>query len=240
MNHVLPVMARFLKNPEYFMVDPNDQSPYMKTLEGVLAWKDILKPKVLAQVIVETVFPMWHNVLPQWLTVVGPNEEIGQWFEWWRDSVFPDDIKNLPSIQAEFDKGHEMINQALDLGSKAATELPAPSKTRISTSPPAPTTPAKVAPVPVVEELTFRHRVEDWCIENDLQFLPEKKVLHSAGPLYRITAAGNGKNGTLAYFRGDALVALVRKGSEQAELRINWDSADGRDALLEMAWQHVK
>jgi len=240
MNHVLPVMARFLKNPEYFMVDPNDQSPYMKTLEGVLAWKDILKPKVLAQVIVETVFPMWHNVLHQWLTVVGPNEEIGQWFEWWRDSVFPDDIKNLPSIQAEFDKGHEMINQALDLGSKAATELPAPAKTRISTSPPAPTTPAKVAPVPVVEELTFRHRVEDWCIENDLQFLPEKKVLHSAGPLYRITAAGNGKNGTLAYFRGDALVALVRKGSEQAELRINWDSADGRDALLEMAWQHVK
>ena len=65
-------------------------------------------------------------------------------------------------------------------------------------------------------------------------------MLHSAGPLYRITAAGNGKNGTLAYFRGDALVALVRKGSEQAELRINWDSADGRDALLEMAWQHVK
>ncbi|KAH7346856.1 putative G-patch domain-containing protein [Rhexocercosporidium sp. MPI-PUGE-AT-0058] len=241
MNHVLPVMARFLKNPEYFMVDPNDQSPYMKTLEGIIAWKDILKPRVLAQVITETVFPMWHNVLHQWLTVVGPNEEIGQWFEWWRDSVFPDDIKTLPSIQAEFDKGHEMINQALDLGSKAATHLPAPTKTpRISTSPPAPVTPAKPAPTPVIEENTFRHRVEDWCIENDLQFLPEKKVLHSAGPLYRITAAGNGKNGTLAYFRGDALIALVRKGSEQAELRINWESADARDALLEMAWGNVK
>ncbi|KAH7397545.1 putative G-patch domain-containing protein [Cadophora sp. MPI-SDFR-AT-0126] len=240
MNHVLPVMARFLKNPEYFMVDPNDQSPYMKSLEGIIAWKDILKPRVFAQVIVETVFPMWHNVLHQWLTVVGPNEEIGQWFEWWRDSVFPDDIKSLPSIQAEFDRGHEMINQALDLGSKAATDLPAPSRVRISTSPPALITPAKAAPAPVVEEITFRHRVEDWCIENDLQFLPEKKVLHSAGPLYRITAAGNGKNGTLAYFRGDALIALVRKGSEQAELRINWESADGRDALLEMAWQHVK
>lgn len=240
MNHVLPVMGKFLKNPEYFMIDPNDQTPYMKTLEGVLAWKNILKPRVLAQVIVETLFPMWQNILHQWLTVVGPNQEIGQWFEWWRDSVFPDDIKSLKSIQVEFEKGHDMINHALDLGSAAATQLPAPSKsTRVSKSPPAAPTPAKKA-APVVEEVTFRHRIEDWCIENDLQFLAEKKVLHSAGPLYRITAAGNGKNGTLAYFKGDSLVAISKKGPEQVELRIDWESEAARDTLLGMAWQNVK
>ncbi|KAI6710010.1 hypothetical protein JHW43_007444 [Diplocarpon mali] len=239
MNHVLPVMARFLRNPEYFIVDPNDQSPFMQTLEGVLAWNEILKPETLGQVIVGTIFPMWHNTLHQWLTVVGPNQEIGQWFEWWRDSVFPDSIKSLTSIEAEFEKGHEMINQALDLGLKAATQLPLPSQTpRISTPPLAPISPAK--PAPVVEETTFRHRVEDWCIENDLQFLPEKKVLHSAGPLYRITAAGNGKNGTLAYFKGDSLFAISRKRSEQMDVRITWESADARDALLEMAWHNVK
>jgi len=239
MNHVLPSMARFLKNGKNFLVDPNDQAPYMSSLQGIFAWQDILTPRVVGEVIAETVFPMWHNVLYQWLTEVGPNEEIGQWFEWWRDEVFPEDIKNLKSIQDEFDKGHEMINQALDLGSKASTLLPAPPpKRHVLPSKPAPIAPAK--PAPVVEELTFRHKVEDWCIENDLQFLPEKKVLHSAGPLYRITAAGNGKNGTLVYFKGDSLLALSRKGAEQVEIRINWESADARDALLEMAWHNVK
>lgn len=239
MNHVLPSMARFLKNEKNFMVDPNDQEPFMKSLQGVFAWKDILKPRVVGQVIVETVFPMWHSVLHQWLTVVGPNEEIGQWFEWWRDDVFPEEIKNLKSIQEEFGKGHDMINQALDLGAKAATHLPAPSRTeKLRSPPPPPVTPAK--PAPVVEESTFRHRVEDWCIENDLQFLPEKKALHSAGPLYRITAAGNGKNGTLVYFKGDSLTAVQKKGADQVDIKIDWENTDARDALLEMAWHNVK
>ncbi|RDL40800.1 Uncharacterized protein BP5553_00779 [Venustampulla echinocandica] len=241
MNHVLPSMARFLKNPKNFIVDPNDQAPYMSALQGVFAWQDILKPRIIGQVIVEAIFPMWHDVLHQWLTVVGPNEEIGQWFEWWRDEVFPEDIKILPSIQAEFEKGHGMINQALDLGSKAATHLPAPS--RISPPQKTPATPAKPSapqPAPPPPESTFKHKVEDWCIENDLQFLPEKKVLHSAGPLYRITAAGNGKNGTLVYFKGDNLYAISKRGAEQTEIRIKWEDNDARDALLEMAWFNVK
>lgn len=239
MNHVLPSMARFLKNEKNFMIDPNDQGPYMKALQGIFAWKNILKPRVIGQVIVETVFPMWHSVLHQWLTVVGPNEEIGQWFEWWRDEVFPEEIKTLKLIQEEFEKGHDMINQALDLGSKAATHLPPPSPAeKVKSPPPVPVTPAK--PAPVVEESTFRHKVEDWCIENDLQFLPEKKVLHSAGPLYRITAAGNGKNGTLVFFKGDSLLAVQRKGTDQVDINIDWESTDARDALLEMAWHNVK
>ena len=233
-------MARFLKDERNFVVDPNDQAPYMSALQGIFAWQDILKPRIVGQVIVETVFPMWQNVLHQWLTVVGPNQEIGQWFEWWRDEVFPPEIKSLAPIRQEFERGHDMINQALDLGSKVSTHLPAPTKaTRVSPPSRSPPPPAKPT-APVVEESTFRHRVEDWCIENDLQFLPEKKVLHPAGPLYRITAAGNGKNGTLVYLKGDSLYAVTRKGPEQVEILINWESADARDALLEMAWQHVK
>jgi tuftelin-interacting protein 11 len=240
MNHVLPSMGRFLKNPKNFVVDPTDQAPYMAAIQGIFAWQDILKPSVVAQAIVGTVFPLWHEILHQWLTKVGPNEEIGQWYEWWRDEVFPSSMKDLPLIKAEFSKGHEMIIQALDLGSSAANLLPKPQSASRHTSPlPAamPVTPAKTV---TVEEPTFRQKVEDWCIENDLQFLPEKKVLHSAGPLYRITAAGNGKNGTLTYFKGDALIVLSKKGNETVELRINWESADARDALLEMAWFNVK
>ncbi|KAH8670183.1 putative G-patch domain-containing protein [Tricladium varicosporioides] len=239
MNHVLPSMTRFLRSEKNFKVEPADQEPYMTALQGVFAWQNVLKPRVVGEVIIETVFPMWHNVLHQWLTVVGPNEEIGQWFEWWRDEVFPEDIKNLKSIQSEFEKGHEMILRALDLGPKAST-LPAPIQTR-HISPPqvAPPTP-KAKPQTQPEETTFKHKVEDWCIENDLQLLPEKKVLHSAGPLHRITAAGNGKNGTLVYFKGDSLWALTKRGGEQVEVGIEWENADARDALLEMAWHNVK
>ncbi|CAG8958266.1 hypothetical protein HYFRA_00000621 [Hymenoscyphus fraxineus] len=240
MNHVLPSMGRFLKNPKNFVVDPNDQAPYMSALQGVFAWEEILKAKVVGQVIVETVFPMWHSVLHQWLTEVGPNEEIGQWFEWWRDSVFPADIKKLPCLEAEFTKGHEMIIQALDLGSKVST-LPLPSTTHTPsrrTSPVPVPQPSK--PPPQLEEQTFRQKLEDWCIENDLQFLPEKKVLHDKGPLYRITAAGNGKNGALAFFRGEGLVVLSKRGSETVEVGIKWESDEARDALLEMAWFNVK
>lgn len=239
MNHVLPSMARFVKNPKNFVVDPNDQAPYMSALQGVFAWEEILKAKVVGQVIVETVFPMWHSVLHQWLTEVGPNEEIGQWFEWWRDSVFPPDIKKLPSVEAEFTRGHEMIIAALDLGSKVST-LPLPSKPHTTSRRASPVPAAQPVKVEVQEEQTFRQKLEDWCIENDLQFLAEKKVLHDKGPLYRITAAGNGKNGALAFFRGDGLVVLSKRGGENVEIGIDWGSDEARDALLEMAWFNVK
>ncbi|KAF7871539.1 hypothetical protein EAF04_003646 [Stromatinia cepivora] len=244
MNHVLPSMAKFLKNEKNFLVDPNDQAPYMSSLQGIFAWKDILKSRIVGQVLIETVFPMWHNVLHQWLTVVGHNAEIGEWFEWWRDSVFPAEIRDLREIQQEFKKGHEMIKRALALGEKAKTHLPAPESSSTSSSHPTqiPLSEEKPKDKQISEDVSFREKIEDWCIENDLQFLPEKKVLHSAGPLYRVTAAGNGKGGVLVYFRGEKLVALQSRGGgrEKVEVGIEWEKEEGRDVLLGMAWVGVK
>lgn len=253
MNHVLPSMGSFLSNPKYFVVDPQDQEPYMSSLNGVLAWESILTPRIIGQVLTETIFPAWHNVLHQWLTVVGPNQEIGEWFQWWRDAALPESIRNLQGIQAEFDRGEEMINHALDLGSKASTHLPAPSKSsshptnKRSSLPPIPA----AAPTPqkkvVQDEPTIKDTLETWSIENELQFVPEKKIMHAAGPLYRITAAGNGKNGTLVYLRGERVVAVQRKvaseeGGERGwkESEILWATEEGRDVLLGMAWLGVK
>ena len=248
MNHVLPSMARFLRDDKNFLVDPNDQSPYMSALQGVLAWQEVLGARTVAQVVVEAAFPKWHSVLHQWLTVVGPNQEIGQWFEWWRDAVFPPEVQAQKAIQEEFSRGHAMINEALDLGAQAADLLPAPvpaSEREAQARSHPPPRPAMAAPArPEETKVTVRHLVEEWCVENDLQMLAEKKVLHAAGPLYRITAAGNGKNGTLVCFQGDRLLALQRRsgagGTEMLEIPIDWADADARDALLEMAWHNVK
>ncbi|CCU74479.1 G-patch domain-containing protein [Blumeria hordei DH14] len=236
-NHVLPSMSRFLGNERNFIVDPNDQSPYMSSLEGVFAWQKIIKSKTLAQIFADTIFPLWHRVLYQWLTLVGPNEEIGQWFEWWRDDVFPDGIKTQKSIQDELDKGHKMINQALDLGTEVAAHLPAPSSEM-----PFATMPAPISTIKYQEsqQISLRQIVEDWCAENDLQFLPEKKALHSSGPLYRITAARNGKNGVLVFLKGDLVYAITKRESRNMEIKIDWECTEAKDILLGLAWHNVK
>ncbi|KAG9240932.1 GC-rich sequence DNA-binding factor-like protein-domain-containing protein [Calycina marina] len=239
MNHILPRMAQYLKDPQNFVVDPQDQEPYLKALYGAFAWQDILGAKAVGQVIVETVFPVWHSVLHQWLTGESRNyEEIGQWFQWWSDDVFPEAIKSLKSIQQEFQKGTHMINHALDLGSHAASTLPVPSymplrpplqKSRSPTPTPAAT------PVPV--GISFRDRVEEWCQENDIFFVPERKVMHVQGPLYRITAAGDGKNGGVhVYFKGDRLL-VVQKTEDMA---IDWENEVAKDALIGMAHHNVR
>ncbi|WYZ43324.1 hypothetical protein EsH8_VI_001023 [Colletotrichum jinshuiense] len=111
MSHVLPAMGRYLR--KNFRVDPSDQEPYLPMLTGVLKWSDILTAKVLGEVVVAEVFPSWHEKLKEWLELEEANlEEIGAWLEWWRDAVFPDDIRGLKSIQAEFNKGFATFEQS--------------------------------------------------------------------------------------------------------------------------------
>ena len=73
--------------------------------------------------------------------------------------------------------------------------------------------------------------------------------MHAGGPLYRVTAAGNGKNGTLVYLRGgERIVAVQRKAAGDGdgngergwkEIEISWATEEGRDVLLGMAWWGV-
>lgn len=250
MNHLLPSMARYMR--KNFRVDPRDQEPYMDMLEGLFKWLDVIRPSMVGEVIVVEVFPMWHDALYQWLLLDTANyEQIGQWFEWWQDQVFPEEIKSLPSITAEFEKGMKMIERALDLGNRAKTELKAPErgpalpsskyssssrherehghreKHREREARPQPAEAEKKQP----EEITFRHALEDWCQENDLQFIPERKKMHAEGPYYRITARGDGKGGVLVRFKGDVLFVEV-KG--QDVLKIHREPQSGWEALLEL------
>lgn len=161
----------------------------------------------------------------QWLITDEANyEEIGQWFMWWKDEVFPDQIKDLPSIAAEFEKGNALIEKALDLGDRAQTELAPPRAgpalqvakppSREKTHHRHPHRQQEPQQTPTKQEaptVTFKSIVEDWCQANDLQFIPERKKVHAEGPLYRITARGDGKGGVLVYFKGDRLFAETRK-----------------------------
>ncbi|KXX73928.1 Tuftelin-interacting protein 11 [Madurella mycetomatis] len=241
MNHVLPGMARHLRS--HFRVDPQDQSPYMDALDGLFAWLGVVRPAMVGEVVVGEVFPPWHDALYQWLLLEDANyDEIGQWFQWWQDDVFPDDIKALPSVAAEFDRGAAMIERALDLGDRAAAELPPPekgpalktareSKKETHRGKDAPVPAPAVAGVRPPEEVSFRQVIEEWCQENDLQFMREANKVHAEGPMYRISAS-DGKRGVPVYFKGNSLFALVKNRERPVE--ITRDNEDDWGTLLDL------
>ncbi|KAL1841147.1 hypothetical protein VTJ49DRAFT_7372 [Mycothermus thermophilus] len=246
MNHLLPGMARHLRTK--FRVDPQDQAPYMESLDCLFEWLGVIRPSMLGEVVVAEVFPMWHDALYRWLLLDDANyDEIGQWFQWWQDDVFPDDIKVLPSIAAEFEKGAAMIERALDLGDRAKTELRPPEKGPALKSgrdrsrrdgdrerrraekekeKAANERPATGR----TEEVTFRYVMEEWCQQNDLQFMPERTKVHVEGPLYRISGS-DGKRGVLVYFKGNSLFALVK---DRNPIEIRRENEDDWWTLVEL------
>ncbi|KAI0171720.1 TFP11-domain-containing protein [Hypoxylon sp. FL1284] len=245
MHHILPGMGRYLRTN--FRVDPSDQEPYLEMLNGVLKWIDVISASMVGEVIVSEVFPMWHDILYQWLTSADANyEEVGQWFEWWKDEVFPKEIASLPSVAAEFEKGTVTIETALDLGADAKTKLPRPNgspahqpksrsqkpKADKKHEPALPPQQALEKPEP-----TFRDEVEEWCQENDLQFIPIRKANEEGKHYFRITARMDGKGGVLAYFRsGDNLVVESRK----TNLELRRDMKDDWGLLIEPLYQEVE
>jgi tuftelin-interacting protein 11 len=216
MNHLLPRMGAYLR--ANFQVDPQDQEPYLRYLEDIFKWKDFLSPRMLAQVVVSEVFPLWHNILYQWLTSDGVNyEEVGQWFEWWK-TVLPGYINSEPAVEAEWQKGLHLINEALDLGAEAKDRLRAPVAEPVgnesnTTNKPKPAAAATPARKPTVQaEITLKDVLEDWCMRHDLLFINERKAHQVTGmPLSRITAATNGKGGVLIYIQGDLVFAQKKK-----------------------------
>ena len=237
MNHVLPSMGRYIKAE--FQVDPLDQEPYLEVMTGEFQWLDIMSPSMVGEVMVAEVFPMWHEALYRLLTADDPDmDAIAQWLAWWVEEVFPAELRRLPSISAEFEKGIALVNEALDLGGRAQVELEPPQKGpalrgdkkahrdhrhrdhRQDNVPPPPPPPAAAPKEP--EEMSIRAYVEDWCEKNDLQFMPERKKVHAEGPLYRITSRGDGRGGVLTYFKGIRLYAETKKGP--VEIRVDRES----------------
>ncbi len=239
MNHLLPGLARFVRGA--FRVDPRDQEPYMEVLDRLFEWLGVLRPSVLGEVVVAEVFPLWHAALYQWLVLEEANyEEIGLWFEWWRSEGFPEEVRGLPSVVAEFERGAGMIEEALDLGERAAKELPPPEKgpalktrgeERRREEVVVPVVPEAVSATRKPEEVSFRTAMEEWCQNHDLQFMPERNKVHAEGPLYRISGP-EGKRGVLVYFKGNSLFAQVK---DQNPIEIRRDNEDDWGTLIELA-----
>ncbi|KAM0664752.1 hypothetical protein ACQRIU_006610 [Beauveria bassiana] len=107
--HVLPSMGKHLGR--HFRVDPADQAPYLPALSGVLRWRDVVGDAVLAEVLAQHVFPMWHRKLEEWLALDEVNlAEVADWYAWWRNVVLKDIAGASKSVGTELDRGLRIMN----------------------------------------------------------------------------------------------------------------------------------
>lgn len=108
MSHILPSMGRYLRTS--FRVDPADQEPYLPMLTGLLRWEDLLSTEMLAEVLVQDMFPMWYAKLREWVALEEVDlAEVAEWYTWWRGVVLKD-VAHVKGVGSELDKGLQMLN----------------------------------------------------------------------------------------------------------------------------------
>lgn len=109
MSHVLPSMGKYLRRN--FRVDPADQEPYLPVLTGILKWHNILGTSVIAEVLVQNMFPMWNTKLEEWLALDEADlGEVAEWYSWWR-GVLLKDFARSKGVGSEFDRGLLVMNK---------------------------------------------------------------------------------------------------------------------------------
>lgn len=209
--HLLPRLALRLRGE--FEVNPADQQ--LEILEDIFKWSGFFKPSTIGRLFEAEFFPKWLKVLHMWLTAKPDFTEVQEWYLFWQD-VFPNDLLSSSSVKAGFRKGLDMMNDALDLGDRAATELSlpvlGPSLTQPKERRPFATTSIPKRTRIEATETTFRDVVEDWCAVNNLLLIPLRKAHEGNGsPLFRITASASGAGGVVCYFRGDVVWCQDRK-----------------------------
>ncbi|KAJ5983407.1 hypothetical protein N7481_005506 [Penicillium waksmanii] len=234
-NHLLPRLARHLR--EDFVVNPQDQD--LTTLEDVLRWRSFFKPNVMGMLLVADFFPKWHEILYIWLTNDPNHEEVGEWFSWWQTQI-PAEINDLAMVQDEWNKGLQTMDHALNLGDRAAAELPRPAlpmQSALPTREDAVAEAAAAAPVPShakpqasKEEPAFKDIVESWCMDQELLIRPLREAHPKNGlPLFRITASVTGSGGVVAYLQGDVVWVQNKKAKDV------WEPMGLEDQLVERA-----
>jgi tuftelin-interacting protein 11 len=211
--HLLPRLSSHLQSN--LDVWPPDQD--LAALNQVMIWEPYFKTSTMAELLVAIFFPKWQARLHEWL--VSPtvdHEQVAQWYEWWKRQ-FSEAVNATPAVAREWERGIEMMSQALDLGDRVATDLPQPAlPTPIPSSSEAienvPPPAAHPRPNAIPVEATFRDVVEEWSSDENLLFIPLHEAHKTTGlPLFRLTASANGKGGVLVYLKGDVVWAQNKK-----------------------------
>ncbi|KAM0347274.1 hypothetical protein ACHAPU_004792 [Fusarium lateritium] len=111
MSHVLPSMGKYLGGN--FSIEPADQEPTLPVLTGILKWTPMLGRRVIAEVLIQHMFPMWHKTLKEWLLFDKVDlAQVADWYEWWRGALLKE-LAEIKSVKVEFDKGLKTMANAV-------------------------------------------------------------------------------------------------------------------------------
>ena len=210
--HLLPRLAAYLA--ANLVIDPSDQD--LAPLNTVLASAPLFSTKAMAELLAAHFFPLFHEALHAWLTGTPNYDEIALWLGWWKEQL-PPAICDAPAVSHEWRRAFETVQLALELGDRAATELPLPTAPTPQAIGRNSRSPAPVIPVTKVEPAapSLRDVVEAWGSEEGLLLFPLRAAHPTNGaPLFRLTASASGKGGCVVYFHGDLL--YVRMGREDS------------------------
>lgn len=140
----------------------------------------------------------------------------GPRYSYWK-TVFPEDVLALKGVQAGFRRGLDLMNQAMSLGSTAASQLPRPSLTASPPSSPRSTqrtngngikSHARRPDRQEEEEITFRSLAEAFVTERDLIWAPTgRSDVNTGQVLFRISRDGR-TGGVVGYVSQDAFYLL--------------------------------
>ncbi|KAF8892139.1 GC-rich sequence DNA-binding factor-like protein-domain-containing protein [Infundibulicybe gibba] len=193
LRYIVPKLGTILRNE--FRINPRQQD--MKPLEQVLVWNDIIRPSIFSQILETEFFPQWLDVLHIWLIQPQVNfEEVAQWYSFWK-STFPESVQALPGVSRGFTRGLQLMNQAIELGPDAPTQLPRPDfrAEQLAATNPAHTDARSAPPRP-------QH---DFAASHNLLFVPTGKAHErSRMPLFKVSPTADGKGGLLVYILDDA------------------------------------
>jgi tuftelin-interacting protein 11 len=111
MSHVLPAMGKYLS--QNFSIEPSDQEPTLPVLTGILKWTPMLGRRVIAEVLIQHMFPKWHKILKEWLSLTDVNlSQVAEWYAWWRGALLKE-LAEVRSVKVEFDKGLKTMANAV-------------------------------------------------------------------------------------------------------------------------------
>ena len=217
LNHLLPRMASYLRR--HFDVQPACQRRELYFLSDILKWEGIVSTQAIGELFEAEVFTKYHEVLYDWLLSDDPDySELADWLSWWHTELFSPEIIRLPSVTAQLEKGLSLVNQALELGNTAKYHLAKPGSTvdgpEVGKKEPTPPARRDIEVEAMLSEkkrvTSFRDMVEEFCLNNDYQFIRlRNKVSADGHPMFRITARNDGKGGITGWFVDGVMMADI-------------------------------
>jgi len=112
-------------------ITPHNQD--LTLWRAVTDWADMLPPPQLAQMLAQSFFPRWLQVLAGWLNSTPNYEEVVGWYSGWKSSL-PPSVLPLPGVADQLSQALHMMNRSVSGGGPLAGQPGALENVRYMTS----------------------------------------------------------------------------------------------------------